>query len=605
MTEPGGRRAPRGGALSGCWKLLGVCWQQDRRKTVLSVVLMLSGAAAAPLASYALSQVVSDAVGHRAAEAAWTGAILAVLAVVALTFAHFAHIAYFELSELNLVDADERIIRLSNGSPGLAHHEDPAFADRLTLLQQEVQQFRVGLQALLTLAGLAVAMIITAVLLAEVDPVLLLLPLLALPPLWAGQAAERIVDRAKLATAESNRLALGLFQLSSLPAAAKELRITRLQDEVLRRHCTHWARVTDALWRAHVRAAALRAAGQLVFAAGYLGGVLLVITQAVSGHQSIGSAVLAVSLAVQVNQQVSTAFPMVQNLQRIGSTFRHMDEMRRIIDGLTGSRGTAAPPDRLSQGVRFEHVVFGYPGSAAPVLDGVDLELRPGTAVAVVGENGAGKSTLVKLLCGFYQPTGGRILIDGTDLRDLSTQAWRERIAAGFQDFARYEFTARDVVSVGDLPRLADEEAVRGALERAHGLDVLDSLPSGLSTELGASNVGGTELSGGQWQKLALGRAFMRREPLLVVLDEPTSALDAETEHALFERYAEQARRAGERTGAITFFVSHRFSTVRMADLILVVNGGEIVEAGSHAELVRRGGLYAELYNIQAGAYNS
>jgi ATP-binding cassette, subfamily B, bacterial len=604
MSEPGGR-APRGGALAGCWKLLGVCWQQDRRKTVLSVLLMLSGAAAAPLASYALSQVVSDAVGHRAAEAAWTGAILAVLAVAALTFAHFAHIAYFELSELNLVDADERIIRLSNGSPGLAHHEDPAFADRLTLLQQEVQQFRVGLQALLTLAGLAVAMIITAVLLAEVDPVLLLLPLLALPPLWAGQTAERIVDRAKLATAESNRLALGLFQLSSRAAAAKELRISRLQDEVMRRHSAHWSQVTDALWRAQVRAAALRAAGQLVFAAGYLGSVLLVLTQAVSGHQSIGGVVLAVSLAVQVNQQVSTTFPLVQDLQRIGSAFRHMDEMRRVIDGLTDSCGAAAPPDRLSEGIRFEHVVFGYPGSAAPVLDGVDLELRPGTAVAVVGENGVGKSTLVKLLCGFYQPTGGRILIDGTDLRDLSTQAWRERIAAGFQDFARYEFTARDVVSVGDLPRLADEEAVRGALERAHGLDVLDSLPSGLSTELGASNVGGTELSGGQWQKLALGRAFMRREPLLVVLDEPTSALDAETEHALFERYAEQARRAGERTGAITFFVSHRFSTVRMADLILVVNGGEIVEAGSHAELVRRGCLYAELYDIQAGAYNS
>jgi ATP-binding cassette subfamily B protein len=604
MSEPGGR-APRGGALAGCWKLLGVCWQQDRRKTVFSVLLMLSGAAAAPLASYALSQVVSDAVGHRAAEAAWTGAILAVLAVAALTFAHFAHIAYFELSELNLVDADERIIRLSNGSPGLAHHEDPAFADRLTLLQQEVQQFRVGLQALLTLAGLAVAMIITAVLLAEVDPVLLLLPLLALPPLWAGQTAERIVDRAKLATAESNRLALGLFQLSSRAAAAKELRISRLQDEVLRRHSAHWSQVTDALWRAQVRAAVLRAAGQLVFAAGYLGSVLLVLTQAVSGHQSIGGVVLAVSLAVQVNQQVSTTFPLVQDLQRIGSAFRHMDEMRRVIDGLTDSCGAAAPPDRLSEGIRFEHVVFGYPGSAAPVLDGVDLELRPGTAVAVVGENGVGKSTLVKLLCGFYQPTGGRILIDGTDLRDLSTQAWRERIAAGFQDFARYEFTARDVVSVGDLPRLADEEAVRGALERAHGLDVLDSLPSGLSTELGASNVGGTELSGGQWQKLALGRAFMRREPLLVVLDEPTSALDAETEHALFERYAEQARRAGERTGAITFFVSHRFSTVRMADLILVVNGGEIVEAGSHAELVRRGCLYAELYDIQAGAYNS
>jgi ATP-binding cassette subfamily B protein len=223
--------------------------------------------------------------------------------------------------------------------------------------------------------------------------------------------------------------------------------------------------------------------------------------------------------------------------------------------------------------------------------------------VAIVGENGAGKSTLVKLLCGLYRPSHGRILIDGTDLRRLSAEDWRQRIAAGFQDFVRYELSARNTVGLGDLPRIDDDPAVHTALERAHATDVVDQLADGLDTQLGTSYTEGAELSGGQWQKLALGRALMRETPLLLVLDEPTSALDPEAEHHLFERYAAQARQVRESTGAITLFVSHRFSTVRMADLIVVVRDGRIVETGDHHTLIQNGGLYAELFELQAVAY--
>jgi ATP-binding cassette subfamily B protein len=258
----------------------------------------------------------------------------------------------------------------------------------------------------------------------------------------------------------------------------------------------------------------------------------------------------------------------------------------------------APVPARLERGIRFEHVSFAYPGSERLVLDDVDLELEPGSVVALVGENGAGKTTLVKLLCRLYPPTRGRILVDGVELARMPPDAWRARLAGAFQDFFRFELRAQHSVGVGDVPRLDDRPAVAGAVERAGADDVVAQLRAGLDTQLGPTWPEGVELSFGQWQKLALARGFMRERPLLLVLDEPTAALDAETEHALFERYAAAAR--GDQ---ITLLVSHRFSTVRMADRIVVLDGARVAEVGSHEELMARGGQYAELYGIQAAAY--
>jgi ATP-binding cassette subfamily B protein len=222
--------------------------------------------------------------------------------------------------------------------------------------------------------------------------------------------------------------------------------------------------------------------------------------------------------------------------------------------------------------------------------------------VAIVGENGAGKSTLVKLLAKMYSPTRGRILVDSTDLARVVASDWRARLAGAFQDFFRFELRSRHAVGVGDLPRLDDEPAVRAAVDRAGAGDLVERLPAGLDTQLGPTWPDGVEVSFGQWQKLALARGFMRDGPLVLVLDEPTAALDADTEHALFERYAAAVRAGGNR-GRITLLVSHRFSTVRMADLIVVLDGSRVVEHGSHEALVARGGQYAQLYAIQAAAY--
>jgi len=233
----------------------------------------------------------------------------------------------------------------------------------------------------------------------------------------------------------------------------------------------------------------------------------------------------------------------------------------------------------------------------------VSLELPAGTVVAVVGENGAGKTTLVKLLGKLYEPTSGGIFVDDQPLARMAADEWRSRLAGAFQDFFRFEFRARHTVGVGDVPRLEDEPAVVTAVGRAGADDVVARLTGGLETQLGPTWPEGVDVSFGQWQKLALARGFMRDEPLLLVLDEPTAALDAETEHALFERYAAAAHGGRSSVGRITVLVSHRFSTVRMADLIVVLDGARLVEIGTHEELMARGGQYAELYGIQAAAY--
>jgi ATP-binding cassette subfamily B protein len=266
-------------------------------------------------------------------------------------------------------------------------------------------------------------------------------------------------------------------------------------------------------------------------------------------------------------------------------------------------------PAVVRRGIRLERVSFAYPGTSRLVLDDVSLTLPAGSVVAVVGENGAGKTTLVKLLAKMYEPTSGSIFVDDVPLARLRADEWRARLAGAFQDFFRFEFRALHTVGLGDVRRLDDRRAVSTAVDRAGAADVVSRLVSGLDTQLGPTWPGGVEVSFGQWQKLALARGFMRTEPLLLVLDEPTAALDAETEHALFERYAATARGGGNGSrdvagkGRITILVSHRFSTVRMADLIVVLDGARVAQVGTHEDLMGKGGPYAELYGIQAAAY--
>jgi ATP-binding cassette subfamily B protein len=251
-------------------------------------------------------------------------------------------------------------------------------------------------------------------------------------------------------------------------------------------------------------------------------------------------------------------------------------------------------------GLFFDQITKSYGRTLA--LNDVSFSVARGTVHALVGENGAGKSTLVKLLTGMYAPTAGQLLVDDVDLADINLTAWRERCSGAFQDHANFEFTAGESVGLGEYQQIGNEPEIQRALHAGAADDVLRSLPAGLGTQLGTQWPDGVEISGGQWQRLAIGRGMMRHEPLLLALDEPTSALDAATEHALFERYAAAAHEAGRR-GAVTLLITHRFSTVAAADLVVVIAGGRIAEVGTHDELMRCRGTYAELYHLQAHGY--
>ena len=492
-----------------------------------------------------------------------------------------------------------RIMRAAGGSPGIEHYERPEFADRIALLKSQTNHISGFLPVLGDGLALAGRVAITGVLLAGVHPALLLLPLLALPSFWAGTRAERLVNAANVATAEQGRLESHLFGLCTTASPAKEVRVFGLGAELDGRRRRAWDELTDTLARAQLRSGLLRTAGWLPFAAGYLAAVGLAVARAGRGDATAGDVLLVMVLAGQVNGQVAQVLHVATRsataVRVLGHLFWLEDHTRDAVARTTPA-APAPVPGNLGHGIDLIGVSFRY--GDAEVLRDVTLHLPAGSTVALVGENGAGKTTLVKLLCRFYEPTAGRIAVDGVDMRSFDVAEWRRRLSGGFQDFARIELTLRESVGIGDLASVDDPVAVGAALGRVGA-----ELPVGLDQQLGQQWLGGVDLSEGQWQKVAMARAMMRQEPLLLILDEPTSGLDAHAEHALFELFAGVAAETATRTGAIALFVSHRFSTVRMADHIVVLAGGRVVEQGDHASLMAAAGLYRELYDIQARAY--
>jgi ATP-binding cassette subfamily B protein len=431
-----------------------------------------------------------------------------------------------------------------------------------------------------------------------------LLAAFALPTVFSSTwrpAVERAVQEK---AAPFSRLSRHLFVLATTAPPGKEVRVTGIGPKLVADRRAAWERWYRPVSSARWTTALWNTLGWLIFASGFIGAIVFV-------SSVLGGTAGQVLLVLAAGSRLSAY---------IGATVGELGFLRGI--WLDGSRKLAwledyaaepaltadvPVPERLTQGIRFDHASFIYPGTEKLVLDDVSLEIPPGAVVAVVGENGAGKTTLVKLLCRLYQPTKGRVLIDGLELARMPALDWQKRLSGAFQDFYRFEFRARHSVGLGDLPRIEDFPAISAAIDRAGADDVIARLPAGLETQLGPTWPDGAEVSFGQWQKLALARGFMRDEPLILILDEPTAALDAETEHALFERYASASRgsngHGSHSNGRITILVSHRFSTVRMADLIVVLDGARVVEVGSHQELVAKGGKYAELYQIQASAY--
>lgn len=334
----------------------------------------------------------------------------------------------------------------------------------------------------------------------------------------------------------------------------------------------------------------------LISTATFYGAYVLIALSAVAREITIGE----MTMYLAVFRQGQTAFASI--LQSIGGAYEDTLYVANLFEFLetpvADRSGTATAGAAPGDGVRFEQVSFRYPGSDSDALRGVSFHLRPGQKLAIVGENGSGKTTLIKLLTRLYEPTAGRILIDGTDVLEWDIDALRARIGVIFQDFVKYQISAGENVGVGDVRHVENRELWRDAARQGMADSVIDELPLGYETQLGRWFGNGRELSGGQWQKIALSRAFMRKDADILVLDEPTSAMDAAAEAEVFERLREQAPHQ------MAVLISHRFSTVRMADTILVLRRGEVIEQGSHEELMAiEGGLYARLFTLQAAAW--
>jgi ATP-binding cassette subfamily B protein len=481
----------------------------------------------------------------------------------------------------------------------IAHQERPEYLDRLSVLRNQVFMLDHMYMSLFTTCGWILRLGVTIVLLVSVHPALALLALFALPPVFTSTWRPAVERHAHERGAAANRLARHLFDVATMASPGKEVRVTGIADRLLRERRLAWESGNGPIAAARWMSASWHATAWAIFGTGYVGAIVFVS----SGLGApAGAVLLTLAAGSRLSSYVGATVGEIGFLRGIW-----MDAARRLawLEDYAASLVATADrpsPSRLADGIRVEHVSFAYPGTDRVVLDDVTLDLPAGKVIAIVGENGAGKSTLVKLLAKMYAPTRGRILIDSTDLSRISAVEWRARLSGAFQDFFRFEFRARQTVGIGDLPRLDHEPAVATAVSRAGAEDVIVRLPAGLDTQLGSTWPGGTDVSFGQWQKLALARGFMRDRPLVLVLDEPTAALDAETEHGLFDRYA-AAVREDDGVGRITILVSHRFSTVRMADLIVVLDGARVVETGTHEALVARRGHYAQLYGIQAAAY--
>jgi ATP-binding cassette subfamily B protein len=605
-------------ALSSMWRLCKLGYQHEPRLLLASFLLALLSALPDALLALWLKLLGEGLLEHRP-ELVYTAAALLGLSAAATWFLRTVSTRVQRgFRDKVTIALESHVARLQATVATIAHQERPDYLDRLSVLRNQVFVLDHMYMSLFSTCGWILRLAVTVGLLMSIHPALALLALFAVPTVLTSTWRPAVERAAQERGAPFSRLARHLFNMATTATPGKEVRLTGIGPRLATDRRQAWERGNDPIAAARWGTAAWHTVAWAIFGGAYVGAVVFVST---SLKGSPGDVLLVLAAGSRLSAYIGATVGEIGFLRGIW-----MDGSRRLawLEDYAAAIVASADlpvPARLTRGIRFEHVSFAYPGTERLVLDDVNLELPAGRVIAIVGENGAGKTTLVKLLGKLYEPNEGRILVDEVDLSRMPADQWRTRLAGAFQDFFRFEFLARQSVGVGDIGRIDDGPAVTTAVTRAGADAVVAGLKGGLQTQLGPTWPEGVEVSFGQWQKLALARGFMRDSPLVLVLDEPTSALDAESEHELFERYAAAAR--GDRiasiqpgsdgasanggplgsNGRITILVSHRFSTVRMADLIVVLDGARVAEVGTHDELMSRGGTYAQLYGIQAAAY--
>lgn len=524
----------------------------------------------------------------------WLGALVAAMLIVDLVNA-VTPLLCAHLNE-RLSETLERQVYEKALSLGLATFESPDYYDRLERARQflgsEITRALDGVRYFLTaLVGAAS----TAAVLARASwPLTLLLLVGSIPVTAVGMRQVQAFLQVNYRQSPLKRKLAYWRDLSTKRGPAAELRLFGLGSYLLER----WQRLHDQLMQEIFasRRRFTRKQLQILWASHLLSGALIagIIAAAARGAITVGALVAALYALRQFVYYRESLSWQIEDLGRYGAGLDHLFQFLTM--GGEERADGAGPPVPIHDGITFENVSFTYPGAPEPALSQVSLVIRPGERLALVGENGAGKSTLARLLLGLDEPTEGRIRVGGVDLRDIHPVAWRERAAAVFQSFARYQLTARENIGFGDVRHLRAEDRIMAAARQSGAHDVVQELPAGYETLLGKGYEGAHDLSLGQWQKLALARAYLR-EAQLLVLDEPAASLDALAELEVYRQFS----RASE--GKTVLLISHRLGSARLADRIVVLERGRIAQVGAHEELIARGGPYAELYALQAEWY--
>jgi ATP-binding cassette, subfamily B, bacterial len=588
-------------ALSSMWRLCKLGYRHEPRLMLAAFVLSQLAALPDALLALWLMLLGKGVLEHRPGMLQAAAIGLAVSAAATWFLRTVGTRVQRRFRDKVTIALESHVAQLQASVPTIAHQERPEYLDRLSMLRNQVFVLDHMYMSVFSTLGWILRLGVTMALLASIHPALLLLLVFAIPTVLTSTWRPEVERSAQERGAQSGRLARHLFTLATTAPPGKEVRVTGIGEMLITERRSAWERWYRPVATARWGSALWHSLAWAVFGLAYVGAIVFVSSRL---HAPAASLLLVLAAGARLSAYIGATVGEIGFLRGFW-----MDGSRRLAwledyAASVAASGDLPVPAKLQRAIRLDRVSFAYPGTSRAVLDDVSVTLPAGAVVAIVGENGAGKTTLVKLLAKMYEPSSGSILVDDTPLARVPAAGWRDRLAGAFQDFFRFEFRAGHTVGLGDVPRLDDEPAVLAAVDRAGAADVITRLTSGLNTQLGPTWPSGVELSFGQWQKLALARGFMRDQPLLLILDEPTAALDAETEHALFERYAAAARGTGEDdSGRITILVSHRFSTVRMADLIVVLDGARLVEVGTHEELMAKKGQYAELYSIQAAAY--
>ena len=578
-------------------RAIALVWRASPLLTTALAVMTLIAALVPPAVAWAGKRIV-DAVVARSAHDAFTWVLVEFTLVAAQTLVQRALGLVSQILGLRLgIDVNVAILEKAIGL-SLPAFEDSELYDAMTRARREASTRPLQLvresfglvQSLITLAGYGT-------LLLRFSPWAVLLLLVATIPATAAEMhASTLTFQLRNRRSQEWRRLTYLESVLANDEHAKEVKLFSLGPPLLARYRA----LASQLFVEDRRVAIRRAIGQslsLLATAAFYGAYLVVGLAAARGRITVGN----LTLYVVAFRQGQAAFQAV--LGSLGGIYEQNLYMSNLFEFLEGSppldrvdvRSADAPSTTM--GLELDHVSFRYPGKTEWTLRDVTLRVPRGSSLALVGENGAGKTTLVKLITHLYEPTEGRILLDGKDLRDWNDSALRARFGVVFQDFNRYQLQARDNVGLGSVDHLFDSERIARASAEGGAADVIAALPRGLETQLGHWFKDGIELSGGQWQKIALSRAFMREEADILVLDEPTASLDAEAEHHVFERFRALAR------GRTTIIISHRFPTVRRADRIVVIEQGHVVEQGTHDALVAARGRYARMFELQASGY--